>query len=100
MYIEHVLYLSLSPEKPKHWSFLSWQRTRWWLHTTSRLPLKLLVDLLLKWGGGRKGEWERKVGSRKLEVEGWERERKVEGGSEKGRVGGKGGGGRKENGIG
>ena len=52
--------------------------------------LKLLVDLLLKWGGGRKGEWERKVGSRKLEVEGWERERRVEGGSQEGRVGGKG----------
>lgn len=34
--------------------------------------LKLVVDLLLEWGGGRKGEWERKVGSRKLEVEGWE----------------------------
>lgn len=33
--------------------------------------LKLLVDLLLKWGGGRKGEWEgweRKVGSGRVWV--------------------------------
>ena len=30
--------------------------------------LKLLVDLLLKWGGGSKGEWERKVGSGRVWV--------------------------------
>ena len=77
MYIEHVPYLSLSPEKPKHWSFLSWQRTRWWLHTTSRLHSNFL--LIFSWSGRREegevggmGEesWKRK-GMGGSEREGW-----------------------------
>ena len=74
--------------------------------------LKLLVDLLLEWGGGRKGEWERKVGSRnwkwkggseregwRVEVKkgGWEGKEEIGRGKERG---GGGGGSRKENGIG
>ena len=78
MYIE--LYLSLSPEKLKHWSFLSWQRTRWWLHTTSRLHSNLL--LIFSWSGEEGG---RGSGRGKLEVENW----KWKGGSE--REGWKGG---------
>ena len=74
MYIEYELYLSLSPEKLKHWSFLSWQRTRWWLHTTSRLHSNLL--LIFSWSGEEGG---RQSGRGKLEVENW----KWKGGSER-----------------